>query len=397
MVGAVTSPGARPAFCSAASRWPTEIRHRRPPLHLVLLGGCVLALVPAFCLLGSGRVPRRSFAVTARWRGFGLDELSAWFLFVVLGVGAALAAYGVPYLSRSGSAGTSARAPAPRRVDRGHGRGGDCANGVAFLACWEVMAVAAYFLVIFEHDRPGVWDAGMIYLVLTHASTLALIGMFAVWARGGAGRSFEDLARAGSANLVPCTWCWLSLLGFGIKAGVFPFHFWLPGAHAAAPSHVSALLSGVMLKIGIYGLLRILDLLGSPPAWWGWTVLALGLASAVLGVLWALAQHDIKRLLAYHSVENIGIILLGLGLGALGTAYHQPAVALLGYAELCSTRSTTRCSRACCSWARGRWCTRPARARSTGWAASRAACRARRRCSSSARPRSSGCLRSTGS
>ena len=110
-----------------------------------------------------------------------------------------------------------------------------------------------------------------------------------------------------------------------------PAHFWLPGAHAAAPSHVSALLSGVMLKIGIYGLLRVLLLLGPAPAWWGWTVLLLGLASAVLGVLWALAQHDLKRLLAYHSVENIGIILLGLGLGALGITYRQPGLALLGF------------------------------------------------------------------
>jgi hydrogenase-4 component B len=123
----------------------------------------------------------------------------------------------------------------------------------------------------------------------------------------------------------------LGLVGFGIKAGVVPGHIWLPGAHAAAPSHISALLSGVMLKVGIYGLLRMVMLLGPLPAWWGWLVLLLGLLSAVLGVLWALAQHDLKRLLAYHSVENIGIILLGLGVGALGSAYQQPAVALLGF------------------------------------------------------------------
>jgi hypothetical protein len=124
----------------------------------------------------------------------------------------------------------------------------------------------------------------------------------------------------------------LALVGFGIKAGAVPGHFWLPGAHAAAPSHISALLSGVMLKTGIYGLFRALILLGDPPAWWGWAVLLLGVASAVLGVLWALAQHDLKRLLAYHSVENIGIILMGLGVGALGATHHLPAVALLGYA-----------------------------------------------------------------
>jgi len=122
----------------------------------------------------------------------------------------------------------------------------------------------------------------------------------------------------------------LGLVGFGIKAGVVPVHFWLPGAHAAAPSHISAVLSGVMLKMGIYGLLRVMSLLGVLPAWWGWTLLGLGLVSGVLGVLWALAQHDLKRLLAYHSVENIGIILLGMGVGALGITYRQPVVAVLG-------------------------------------------------------------------
>jgi hydrogenase-4 component B len=116
-----------------------------------------------------------------------------------------------------------------------------------------------------------------------------------------------------------------------MKAGVVPMHFWLPGAHAAAPSHVSAVLSGVMLKMGIYGLLRVLNLLGSPPAWFGWTLFGLGLVSGVLGVLWALGQHDLKRLLAYHSVENIGIILLGMGVGVLGVVYGHPVVALLGF------------------------------------------------------------------
>jgi hydrogenase-4 component B len=111
-----------------------------------------------------------------------------------------------------------------------------------------------------------------------------------------------------------------------------PLHFWLPDAHAAAPSHISALFSGVMIKAGIYGLLRVLLLLGGAPAWWGWVVLGLGVVSAVLGVLWAVAQQDLKRLLAYSSVENIGIILLGVGAGALGMTYHHPVVAVLGFA-----------------------------------------------------------------
>src|SRR6185369_14848165 len=154
-----------------------------------------------------------------------------------------------------------------------------------------------------------------------------LIAMFAAWSGGRAGWRFDQLADAASHGRVATGLVLtLGLIGFGIKAGAVPFHFWLPRAHAAAPSHVSALLSGIMLKVGIYGLCRLLVLLGPPPAWWGWIVLLMGLASSVLGVLWALAQHDLKRLLAYHSVENIGIILIGLGLGALGVTYHHPVV-----------------------------------------------------------------------
>jgi formate hydrogenlyase subunit 3/multisubunit Na+/H+ antiporter MnhD subunit len=124
----------------------------------------------------------------------------------------------------------------------------------------------------------------------------------------------------------------LALIGFGSKAGIVPAHVWLPEAHPAAPSHASALMSGAMLKIGIYGLVRMLTLLGAPPPWWGWTLLAVGAASGVLGVLYALAQHDLKRLLAYHSVENIGIILIGIGIGVLGLAYGNAMLVALGFA-----------------------------------------------------------------
>jgi hydrogenase-4 component B len=194
-----------------------------------------------------------------------------------------------------------------------------------------VMAVSAFLLVIFESEKAEARRAGLLYIVLTHASMLALLAMFAGWSHGAPDLTFSSLARiplaAGSGGLILV----LALVGFGMKAGVVPLHIWLPGAHAAAPSHVSALLSGVMLKTGIYGLLRVMSLLGVVPAWWGWTLLGLGLVSGVLGVLWALAQHDLKRLLAYHSVENVGIILLGMGVGALGVAYRQPVVAVLGF------------------------------------------------------------------
>ena len=123
----------------------------------------------------------------------------------------------------------------------------------------------------------------------------------------------------------------LGLIGFGVKAGLVPLHVWLPEAHPAAPSHVSAVMSGVMIKMGIYGLLRMLLFLGDPNPWWGWTLVIIGAVSGILGVLFALAQHDLKRLLAYHSVENIGIIVLGLGLGVLGVCSGNALMATMGF------------------------------------------------------------------
>jgi hydrogenase-4 component B len=198
---------------------------------------------------------------------------------------------------------------------------------------WEIMALAAYFLVVADSQDAQVRRAGQIYVVATHTGTLLLFGMFAWWGQSATDLTFASLSAAapslpgrGTAVLI------LALMGFGLKAGLVPLHFWLPEAHAASPSHVSALMSGVVIKMGVYGLLRVIAIMGVVPAWWAWTVLGLGAASGVLGVVWALAQHDIKRLLAFHSVENIGIILLGIGIGALGLAYHHPAVASLGFA-----------------------------------------------------------------
>lgn len=294
------------------------------------LAGCLCGIGAAVSQLGgAATVPGWSPTGAA----FALDALSSWFVIIILGVGATAAAYGVRYLAvghLSGRAGTAhlllaILLSALVGVVTAH-------TVVAFLASWEIMAITAYLLVVTEHERTEVRRAGLVYLILTHLSTIALLGMFAAWTGGATNASFPELASAAAAGRVPVALVLLlALVGFGIKAGTVPGHFWLPGAHAAAPSHISAILSGVMLKSGIYGLLRVLSLIGPPPAWWGWTVLLLGLASAILGVLWALAQHDLKRLLAYHSVENIGIILMGLGLGALGTTFHHPALAVLGF------------------------------------------------------------------
>lgn len=297
--------------------------------------GCILGAIPALRVLTGSEA--RDVSLWATLPGgpwvFGLDALSGWFVLAILMVGAAAAVFGVSYL-------------APERGHRPVGLahplvavllvallGVVTARAVVpFLVSWEVMALSAYLLVMHERERPEIRRAGLIYLLLTHLSTLALIGMFAALAAGTAEPTFAAMLAGdgptGPARALALTF---GLVGFGIKAGVVPMHFWLPGAHAAAPSHVSALLSGVMLKTGVYGLLRLISFLRAPPLWLGWTLLALGLVSGVLGVLWALRQHDLKRLLAYHSVENIGIILMGLGLGTLGLAYHRPAAAMLGF------------------------------------------------------------------
>ena len=299
---------------------------------LVAAGGTAAA-VPAIATLMDGRprMVRISAVVSAGAWVLGLDRLSAWFLLTVLAAGTAAAIYGTAYLAPERHERPTAAAHALFAVLLVALAGVVTSQAVVpFLIAWEVMAVCAYLLVVFESDRAEVRRAGFIYLVLTHASTIALLAMFAGWGHGASELTFRALAVAGLPEGAGTLILLLALLGFGIKAGVVPLHFWLPGAHAAAPSHVSALLSGVMLKMGIYGLLRVMSLLGAVPAWWGWTLLGLGLVSGVLGVLWALAQHDLKRLLAYHSVENVGIILLGMGVGALGLAYDHPVVAVLG-------------------------------------------------------------------
>jgi hydrogenase-4 component B len=202
-------------------------------------------------------------------------------------------------------------------------------HGVLFLIGWEVMALAGFFLVGTEDDRPEVRAAAWIYLVATHCATLCLFAVFALL-RQLNGSYILDPVPAGAAPGLVTAVMVLAVVGFGIKAGIMPLHVWLPSAHAMAPSHVSAVLSGVLIKMGIYGIVRVSSLLPDLPAWWGGALLAVGVVSGVLGVAFALGQHDIKRLLAYHSIENIGIIVMGLGLAVLGRALGRGDWVVLG-------------------------------------------------------------------
>ncbi len=203
-------------------------------------------------------------------------------------------------------------------------------DAYAFMVAWELMALSSYFLVTTQHRLAEIRRAGFLYLLIAHLGALAILLSFGVL-QGGSWQFTFDSMRA--AHLSP-PWStvafMLALLGFGAKAGLVPLHVWLPEAHPAAPSPVSALMSGVMLKTAIYGVLRVtFDLLGTPPWWWGLVALAIGLASAFYGVIFTAVQNDMKRLLAWSSIENIGIIFAGLGLAIIFHGFGMSALAAL--------------------------------------------------------------------
>lgn len=203
-------------------------------------------------------------------------------------------------------------------------------NAMLFLLAWELMSVSSFFLVSFEGEKEEVARAGLIYLIATHIGTLFLLVMFILLGRESGSLNFADW-KITSSGFMPSAIFLCAVIGFGTKAGLMPLHIWLPEAHPAAPSHVSAVMSGVMIKTGIYGIIRILTFLGVPPPWWGHLLIVIGIASGALGVLFALAKHDLKRLLAYSSIENIGIISLGIGLGILGMSSNNPALAVISF------------------------------------------------------------------
>jgi hydrogenase-4 component B len=205
-------------------------------------------------------------------------------------------------------------------------------NAFFFLIAWEIMALTAYCLVSYEHEKTETRKAGVLFFIMSHIGTGCLILGFLLLFQVSGDYGFESF-RALGEKLSPGrrdAAFLLFLFGFGVKAGIVPLHIWLPEAHPVAPSNVSALLSGVLIKTGIYGLTRVLfDFMGTPPNWWGVTVLTVGTVSALLGVLYALMEHDLKRLLAYHSIENIGIILMGLGAALMFLHTHHPILATL--------------------------------------------------------------------
>jgi hydrogenase-4 component B len=297
-------------------------------------GACAVALVPTLRSLlgGTTESMRAAWAVPLGALVVEIDALSAFFLVPIFVLGGLTAVYGRAYMQSAG-----ANRPLGPSIFAFNVLIASMAlvviarNGVLFLVAWEVMALSGYVLVTFDHENAEVRRAGWVYLVATHIGTTSLIAMFVVLARGEGNYDFTALEAAaplgaGTALAVFV----LAVIGFGTKAGLVPLHVWLPEAHAAAPSHVSAMMSGVLLKMGIYGIVRTLSILGPARTWWGPTLMILGLLGAALGIALASYQRDIKRALAYSSVENIGLVTLGLGLGYWGAASGRPGIATLG-------------------------------------------------------------------
>jgi formate hydrogenlyase subunit 3/multisubunit Na+/H+ antiporter MnhD subunit len=302
-------------------------------VYAACLGASLISLAAALAqLLGAAAPAALGLPLGLPWLGahFRLDALGAFFLAVVDLGGAAASLFALGY---------GRHEPSPMRVLpfypaflAGMHLVVLADDAFGFLLAWEFMSLSSWALVMAHHRVPDNARAGYIYLVMASLGTLALLLGFGLLAGPDGGYAFAEIRAAhpspGIAALVLC----LALVGAGSKAGLVPLHVWLPLAHPAAPSHVSALMSGVMTKVAVYGFVRIVfDLVGEPAWWWSAVVLALAGITCVMGVLYALMQHDLKRLLAYHTVENIGIIYMGLGLALAFKAHGLAWAAALAF------------------------------------------------------------------
>ncbi len=297
----------------------------------LLLGSALVSIPVISTLMGT-----HPLALSYRWLvpggtlSFRLDALAAFFCLPVLIISPLALIYGRSYLSHETKPlgkhwfffNLLAAGMLLLMVSN---------NGLLFLIIWEVMTLASFFLVMYDDEKKEVREAGWTYLIAAHIGAAALLVFFAILGSDSGSLQFDQIAASHHTALSVGILFVLAVFGFGVKAGFVPLHIWLPEAHPAAPSHISALMSGVMIKTGIYGVLRAIVLLGHPTAYMGWTLVIIGMTSGIAGVIFALAQHDLKRLLAYHSVENIGIITLGIGAGVLGLVWNIPALAILGF------------------------------------------------------------------
>ncbi len=309
--------------------------------RFVLMKQAGVAFMSGGCLLGFFDSVSRLFepadsVATAVYRlnafplSFKIDSLSAFFLLAIFAVSLLAVVYSYHYMHDEKQA---------RRTSANYFFFGlligsmalvvSAGNLVTFMLAWEIMSLSSFFLVVYNYEDEGNRRAGYLYFVFSQAGAMFLFAAFGLMYAHTGDLGFDSAATLPeTAKMLVFI---LAFVGFGSKAGVFPLHVWLPHAHPAAPSHISAVMSGVMIKTGIYGILRMYAILDWQTPVFGYIVLTAGMISGVLGVVYALGQHDLKRLLAYHSVENIGIILIGTGVGMIGAAEGKPIMAILGF------------------------------------------------------------------
>jgi hydrogenase-4 component B len=295
-------------------------------------GGCLLGLIDAGTkLFRPGPYTAAIDYLNAFSLSFQIDALSAFFLVAIYTVCLLAALYSYHYMDRDQKALRTAGsyfffsllAVSMALVVSAN-------NLITFMLSWEIMSLSSFFLVVYDYEARENRKAGYLYFVFSQAGAMFILAAFGVIYAHTGNFGFADAAALPeTAKIIVFV---LAFIGFGSKAGVFPFHVWLPHAHPAASSHISAVMSGVMIKTGIYGIIRMYVMLDWHTPLFGHFVLIAGIISGILGVVYALGQHDLKRLLAYHSVENIGIILIGLGIGMIGVAAGKPVMAVLGFA-----------------------------------------------------------------
>lgn len=298
-----------------------------------LTAGCVLGFIASVNAL----VSRLSIGYRLNFRMpvgefyIGIDPLSAFFLLAITILFFLAGIYGYGYLKDDKKKNLSVHFALYQVALISLVLVVTARNVILFLAAWEMMSLTSYFLITFYDERESVRKAGYLYLIATHTGTFCLWIMFLLMAHHTGSMNFDQMITSFPLPLAGFLFL-LGLLGFGVKAGFIPLHIWLPHAHPQAPSHISAVLSGLFIKTGIYGLMRVIMIIKNFPEWCAAALILIGAISGVGGVLYALGQHEIKKLLAYHSIENIGIIALGMGIGLWGQIYHIEAVAFIGYA-----------------------------------------------------------------
>ncbi|MBI4742823.1 MAG: hydrogenase 4 subunit B [Betaproteobacteria bacterium] len=259
-----------------------------------------------------------------------LDALSSFFLFLLGATAAGISIYAAGYFRKSAGAAPGLQCLLYHVFLASMSGVFLADDAYAFMVAWETMALTSFFLVTSDHKIPEIRRAGYLYLLVAHIGAVGILLSFGVMAGSAGDYTFDAMRAFADRGIWPTVAFLLAFFGFGAKAGVLPLHIWLPEAHPAAPSPVSAMMSGVMLKTAIYGMLRVsFDLLQVQFWWWGILLMALGLATAIFGVVFSAVQTDMKRLLAYSSIENIGLIVVGIGLTVTFKSFEMPLLAAL--------------------------------------------------------------------